>query len=399
MPQANITYDVPYNRKLVDILNELDEKHWRKAGTAYAPTMFSEKLGNFHGAKIGGGSPANQQYILSGNSPAYPPIHMNSGLAVHSGGAYAGIDGAVGGSIIGDLFPPARLLGLGHKRGGYSFNDFLGDAGNVGKELLPLAPLLMGLGHKKRGKKSGGSGVGDTLAGIAKTLVPFAPLLLGLGHPVPRKKMDIVSVLAPLGAKKSHTFAKLHEIVAPYKTKTGGFSFGKLIKDLGNGAKSVGHAVINNPIVQEVGKDLLKQGLNMGKDAVLDYAKSKSSGAGRRRKKGGAVSGGADLESMVEMVRPMDMAVSKGKGKKGGKFSIGSVFKGIGNVGKSIISNPIVKEVGKDLLKEGIKTGISALTSGAGGRAKRAEIVKRVMREKGMKMIEASKYVKAHGLY
>ena len=33
------------------------------------------------------------------------------------------------------------------------------------------------------------------------------------------------------------------------------------------------------------------------------------------------------------------------------------------------------------------------------GRNKRAEIVKQVMREKGLKMIEASKYVKAHGLY
>ena len=30
---------------------------------------------------------------------------------------------------------------------------------------------------------------------------------------------------------------------------------------------------------------------------------------------------------------------------------------------------------------------------------KRAEVVKRVMREKGLSMIEASKYVKAHGLY
>jgi len=37
---------------------------------------------------------------------------------------------------------------------------------------------------------------------------------------------------------------------------------------------------------------------------------------------------------------------------------------------------------------------------GAGdGRRKRAEIVRRVMKEKGMKMIEASKYVKEHGLY
>ena len=377
MPQANITYDVPYNRKLVDMLNELDEKHWRKAGTAYAPTMFSEKLGNFHGAKIGGGSPANQAYILSGNSPAYPPIHMNSGLAVHSGGAYAGIDGAVG---------------------GYSFNDFIGDVGSVGKAVAPFAPLLMGLGHKK---KRGGYSIQDfgrDVGSVGKTLAPFAPLLLGLGHPAPRKKMDIVSVLAPLGAKKSHTFKKLHEIIAPYKTKTGGFSFGKLAKDLGHGISSVGHAVVNNPIVQEVGKDLLKQGLNMGKDALLDYAKGKASGAGRRKKRGGG-EGGASLESMVEMVRPMGMSVSKGKGKKGGKFSLGSIGKTLGSVGKSIVSNPIVKEVGKDLLKEGIKTGISALTSGAGGRAKRAEIVKKVMREKGLSMIEASKFVKAHGLY
>jgi hypothetical protein len=33
------------------------------------------------------------------------------------------------------------------------------------------------------------------------------------------------------------------------------------------------------------------------------------------------------------------------------------------------------------------------------GRSKRAEIVRKVMKEKGMKMIEASKYVKQHGLY
>ena len=37
---------------------------------------------------------------------------------------------------------------------------------------------------------------------------------------------------------------------------------------------------------------------------------------------------------------------------------------------------------------------------GAGdGRRKRAEVVRKVMAEKGMKMIEASKYVKEHGLY
>jgi hypothetical protein len=37
--------------------------------------------------------------------------------------------------------------------------------------------------------------------------------------------------------------------------------------------------------------------------------------------------------------------------------------------------------------------------SGGDGRKKRAEIVKKVMKEKGLKMIEASKYVKQHNLY
>ena len=38
-------------------------------------------------------------------------------------------------------------------------------------------------------------------------------------------------------------------------------------------------------------------------------------------------------------------------------------------------------------------------SGGADGRKKRADIVKKIMKEKGMKMIEASKYVKEHKLY
>lgn len=47
-----------------------------------------------------------------------------------------------------------------------------------------------------------------------------------------------------------------------------------------------------------------------------------------------------------------------------------------------------------------IHVDINSHKSSGGKRVNiRAEIVKRVMREKGLKMIEASKYVKAHGLY
>lgn len=49
---------------------------------------------------------------------------------------------------------------------------------------------------------------------------------------------------------------------------------------------------------------------------------------------------------------------------------------------------------------QGRKRGGKRAPAGANdGRRKRAEVVKRVMAEKGLKMIEASKYVKEHGLY
>jgi hypothetical protein len=48
---------------------------------------------------------------------------------------------------------------------------------------------------------------------------------------------------------------------------------------------------------------------------------------------------------------------------------------------------------------EGMGKKRRAPAGASDGRRKRAEIVKKVMREKGMKMIEASQYVKAHGLY
>lgn len=61
----------------------------------------------------------------------------------------------------------------------------------------------------------------------------------------------------------------------------------------------------------------------------------------------------------------------------------------------NLVKGKAVENVVEDAPVEGgrIKRGKSD------GRAKRAEIVKKVMREKGLKMIEASKYVKANNLY
>ena len=378
MPQANITYDIPYNRKMVDILREMDEKHWRKAGDAYAPTMFSEKLGNFHGAKIGGGSPAGQQYALSGNSPAYPLINMNSGMAVSSGGAmYSGIDGAVGGESsggkysvdkfvrdfkkIGKLVKPVakpivraltdkavgKITGLGQRSGGkYSVDKFVKDFGKIGKLVKPVAkPILSALTNKAVGKLTG-----------------LGELMTGCGAPAPKKKMDVVEFLAPLGAKKSHSLNRLHELVAPYRMEGGKYSVDKFVRDFGKIGK----------LVKPVAKPILR--------ALTDKAVGKITGLGH----------GSDDE--IELVRPMEMAVSKGKGKKGGKYSVDKFVKDFGKIGK------LIKPVAKPLVKALTDKAVGKIT-GLGGRAKRAEIVKKVMAEKGMKMIEASKYVKEHGLY
>lgn len=268
MPQANITYDAPYNQRLVSLLREMDAVQDAKAYPSRTPTPMGMRIGQYHGDLVGGGS-SPMMYNPAGNSVAYPPLSMPAGMDVHSGGAYAGVDGAVGGK---------------------------------------------------------------------------------------------------------------------YTAK-------KFFRDLGHGAKVVGKhalsglkAVAKNKEVQAVGKELLKEGMKQGTKALIEYA---TSGAGRK-KRAPRKKKGTDLAEVIEET-------------KGGKYSVGKFFKDVGKVGKKIVKNPIVKQVGKELLKEGMKQGTKALinyaSSGAGGRSARASIVKKVMAEKGLGMIEASKYVKAHGLY
>jgi hypothetical protein len=85
----------------------------------------------------------------------------------------------------------------------------------------------------------------------------------------------------------------------------------------------------------------------------------------------------------------------------GGKFDI---FDSIIKVGKKA-GSPFEKSVGVNPFTMGFDLGkdvIAPALMGKGvgdGRKKRAEIVKRIMKEQGLKMTDASKYVKAHGLY
>jgi hypothetical protein len=267
MVQANITYDAPYNQRLVALLREMDEKQDAKSYPARTPTPMGMRMGSYHGDLVGGGS-SPMMYNPPGNSVAYPPLSLPAGMDVNSGGVLAGVDGAVGGK--------------------YTAKKFFRDLGH---------------GAKVVGK--------HTLSGLK--------------------------------------------------------------------------AIAKNKEVQAVGKELLKEGVKQGTKALIEYA----SGAGKKKR--ASRKKGTDLAEVIEET-------------KGGKYSVGKFFKDVGKVGKKIVKNPIVQQVGKELLKEGLKQGTKALIAsasgaGKGGRSARAEIVKQVMKEKGLKMIEASKYVKAHGLY
>lgn len=365
MPQANITYENSYNDHLVNTLREMDDKHWSKAGTAYAPTMFVEKLGNFHGEKIGGGSPGGQQYAVSGNGNAYPPFNLNAGLQINSGGSYAGVDGAVGGK--------------------YRFNDFIGDVAGVGKAVAPdLIRAAIG-----RGRKCGGSKIGKQIASVARTLAPFAPLLMGLGHPqnVPIKKHHIVAALAHLGAKKSHTLKKLKEVAMK-----GGYSFNDFVGDVAGVGK-------------EVAPDLIRAAMKRGKgrSAPLTSMVAEATPVGGRRKRYSVDNFVGDFNKIGNLVKPVakpiisaltDAAVSKirGAGRRK-KYSVDKFVEDFNKIGK------LVKPVAKPIISALTDKAVSKI-QGAGKKTnKRAEIVKKVMKEKGMKMIEASKYVKQNGLY
>jgi len=90
------------------------------------------------------------------------------------------------------------------------------------------------------------------------------------------------------------------------------------------------------------------------------------------------------------------MAFVKKHEKKGGMKGAGRMV-GAGEL--------TIKHEGMDSESEGEMESPKApakkkrVVSEGDGRRKRAEVVRRVMKEKGMKMIEASKYVKEHGLY
>jgi hypothetical protein len=154
-------------------------------------------------------------------------------------------------------------------------------------------------------------------------------------------------------------------------------------------------AIINDPRVQELA--------NKGKDlAIAELKKKVGGGRGRGRPRKGTMEGDGIWEDMNNW--------GKQNERNFNKFG-----KDVENTAKGILNNPQVQAVMNDpavqkLGKSAIKTAVSyipvvgppastALGMMGWGGVPRAVIVKKIMAEKNMSLIEASKYVKANNLY
>jgi hypothetical protein len=314
MPQANITYDTEYNRRLVSKVR----KNEARTTMANPPTELPMRNGSFHDPHervvMQGGS-IEREFILSGTSPAYPPINMRSGMEVSSGGAFIGVDGAVGGSFWKDF---AR-----------GFTSVLDVAAAPLSVLMP--PAGMAIGALSKGVK-GLAGRGR--ARKHKRMMKSCPTCAEMGCPCGGAKSGGV-IYNPTN----------DPAIAAQNERIGRNMRGENFK----GFRKVGGEMLASPAA-EVGKKMKKA----------------------RAKK-------ADMSRVMDAVEAT-MPMSKGGAKSGGAKSGGAKSGGA----KS----------------GGAKSG-GAKSGGAkkGGRNARAEIVKKVMKERGVKMIEASKIVKKEGLY
>jgi hypothetical protein len=309
MPQANITYDTEYNRRLVSMVR----KNEARTTMANPPTEIPMRNGSYHDPHervvLQGGS-IEREFILNGNSPAYPPINMRSGMEVSSGGRYAGVDGAVGGSFWKDF---AR-----------GFTSVLDVAAKPLSVFLP--PAGMALGALSSGVK-GLAGRGR--ARKHKRMMKTCPMCMEMGCPCGGARSGGVSAEEAFKDKIMPVVSQFYGELAPELS-------GRLRKARG-GAKSGGKMVA-----------------------------SPAAAVGKRMKKARA-----DKEAMAKVMDALEATKPMHGGAKSGGAKSG-----------------------------GAKSG-GAKSGGAkkGGRNARAEIVKKVLKERGVKMIEASKIVKKEGLY
>jgi hypothetical protein len=247
--------------------------------------------------------------------------------------------------------------------------DYVIGSGKPEKEKVRLLGRLLAHGMKMKGMGMSGGSWWDSLKEGISDVVGFVPHLLlhGLG--------------ASGGAKKRGRPKKVKEIGGailgnqdPYPVQ--GNSQRLAGKGRGRPKKGGSDASVKELVGMKQG-DLLAMPSVVLPNGVPPASQLRGSYGGSKPKKSKAE---AKVMKAVE------------KKLKGGKNLSGMTDKR-----DEMSDSGDKKGKGKNLSGMTDKTGKGM--SGGDGRKKRAEIVKKIMKEKGLKMIEASKYVKEHKLY
>lgn len=144
-------------------------------------------------------------------------------------------------------------------------------------------------------------------------------------------------------------------------------------------SKSVGKSILKeiSPIVKDIASTALKE---LAKEAIKSSFKKSDKGSGRKRKMLKT-----EMEPEPKPEEQMSIAI----------IEEGGLFTEIGDKRDDKEKKQDAKKLQK--LTKKVLTG--KVGGAKDGRLKRAEIVKKIMKEKGMKMTEASSYVKQHNLY
>lgn len=281
--------------------------------------------------------------------------YIHSGAGIYSAGYYPH-----GGFVPPHEASPPRYVMAG-VQGHYPFYNAVEMASLDGRGVPSGGNFLKKLG------KSVGHLAGDVAKDVGSTMVKdalyTAPLLL-------------------LGGAEGQAEAPKRGRGRPRKT---GGNLKSVAKKVGRAVKKVAKSKAVKKGAKALGKEL--------KDIVEPSAKRVKQ-AGKERLK-------QEVEGAVKKVEDKAMDIVQKLEKKPME---GAGKRGRGRPKKDLVRSAIddIEDLGY-IIKSKSKSGAGVPSGGAvkkvDGRKKRAEIVKKVMREKGLKMTDASKYVKQHGLY
>ena len=411
-------YDNPYNRAIADKINDIDRRYAHLY--AYSPV-------DGRGGYAGGGSSAGVLFQMGNASKReaednivnddldLPPVYYYGNDAEMSGG-----NGFAEGSF--------RDRGDGHQLGVESATGFFDKSGGqgysggmsmVGGAVGTVNPFTGGQGY------SGGNLFSDLIDGfsdlgsdIGKAVEYVNPF--GSGKPEHQK------MKARLLGRMLGQVLKEHEKMKGSGDMSGGSWWDSLKEGVSDVVGLVPHLLLHG-LGKKAGRPKKVGGAILGNPDPYPVQGNSERVAGRGRGRPKKVGCGKEMvgEKQHDLLAMPSVVLANGipptaqlRGSYGGAKPRSKAEKSVMDAVSKKLGKGKITKAEKDALKSVVEKhggqNLAGMTdkrdkiagivekqgvSGGDGRKARAEIVKKIMKERGVKMIEASKIVKAEGLY